>query len=50
MVEAIRTLMGDGHAHEGSLKNINMEAFANALVKPIYPGRMSSENSKALSL
>jgi hypothetical protein len=27
-----------------------MEAFANALVKPLYPGRMSSENPKALSL
>jgi hypothetical protein len=50
MVEAIRTLMDDGNAHEGIFENINMETFAYALVKPIYPGRMSSENSKALSL
>jgi hypothetical protein len=50
MMDIFRTLLNDGRAHEDCLKNINMKAFASALVKPLYPGWMSSENPKALSL
>jgi hypothetical protein len=35
---------------EGCFKNISKEAFANAFVKPLNPGRLPSENPKALSL
>ena len=48
-MEDFRTLVNDGGAHEDFKKNIHMEEFSNALVKPLYPGRISYENPKALS-
>ena len=46
-MKAFRTLVNDGRAHENCFKNINMEAFVTALVKPLHRGRMPSENPKA---
>jgi hypothetical protein len=38
MMKAFRTLVNDGRAHEDCFKNINVVAFANALVKPLTEG------------